>query len=188
MLYIANLYRNNLIKIGVTHWTRENIRRGELRRTLGAPKLEFIETTTIPFGWGTELEWERRLITTLRKNSGRLQLFSAAELSEEVVDASPRDATRELQRIRTETEVDIALSADQLPLDKEDWRFVHFMDYFHPKIGYSRCGHSLGHWKDPITRQVFLYWLRGEPTERWRRESLGYSCAEIERLYEMRVR
>jgi hypothetical protein len=182
MLYIADLHRDGLLKVGVTAWTRENRRRLELRRTLGAPKLEFIVTTAVPFGWGTETEWERRLLAALRARSGRLQIFSDAELSEEVVDAAPSDANCELSRMRAETEIDANVSADELPLDKEDWRFASFMDYFHPKVRYSICGYFPSEWKDITTRQVFLYWLRHEPTERWLRESLGYSCDEIDRL------
>lgn len=182
MLYITDLHRDGLLKVGVTAWTRKNRRRSELRRTLGAPKLEFIVTTAVPFGWGTETEWEQRLLAALRARSCRLQIFSDAELSEEVVDAAPFDANCELSRMRAETEIDANASADELPFDKEDWRFANFMDYFLPEVRYSICGYFPSQWKDLITRQVFLYWLRHEPIERRLRKALGYSCDEIDRL------
>jgi hypothetical protein len=181
MLYIADLHRDGLLKVGVTAWTRENSRRSELRAKLSAPKLEFIEMTPVPFGWGTEIEWERRLLAALRARTGRLQLFSGAELSEEVVDATPSDAHGELSRMRAETEINPNVSADRLPRDKEDWRFVNFMELVYPETHYSPVDFP-SQWKDLINRQVFLYWLRHEPTERWLRESLGYSCNEIDRL------
>jgi hypothetical protein len=185
MLYIADLHRDGLLKVGVTAWTRENARRSELRRTLGAPGLEFIVTTPVPFGWGTETEWERRLLAALRARSGRLQLFSDAELSEEVVDATPSDAYGELSRMRARTEIDANLSAKLLPPDKEDWRFVNFMERVYPKARYSPADFP-SQWKDLINRQLFLYWLRDEPIEKSRRLSLGYSCAEIDRLQDSR--
>lgn len=181
MLYIADLNREGLLKVGVTAWTRETSRRSELRRTLSAPKLDFIVTTPVPFGWGTETEWERRLLAALRARTGRLQLFSDAEFSEEVVDATPSDAREELSRMRAETEIDANVSADTLSADKEDWRFVHFMERVFPKAHYSPADFP-SEWKNLTNRQVFLYWLRHEPTERWLRESLGYSCNEMDRL------
>jgi hypothetical protein len=182
MLYVASLGRNDLLKVGVTAWSRLGSRRAELRKKLNAPKLDYLVTTHVPWGWGAETEWESRLLTALSKKSGRLQLFSDAEVSEEVVDATAADALRELKLLRRRTEVRVDLRALDLPSDKEDWRFVHFMDLAYPEVRYSSHGYSPIHWADPLTRLAFLYWLRAEPIVRSIRLREGLCCDEIEEV------
>ena len=135
MLYVANLHRDGLLSVGVTDRPRR--RRTELRRTLSAPKLSYIIEIDLPWGWGDELEWGSRLHAALRQNSSRLQLFSEAELTEEVVDASPQDAHRELGRMLLETAVDSSSGAYGLPIDKVDWRFRDFVRDAYPDAEFS---------------------------------------------------
>ncbi len=176
MLYVADLRRDNLLKVGVTARFDENRRRTELRRTLNAPKLQYVVTTRVPSGWGAETVWEKRLLAALRRNCGTLQLYSAAERSEEVVDASKADAYRELQKLRAETYVDMEAHALDLNPNKEDWRFGGFMENVFPEARYPSCGN---YWANALYRQLFLYWIRGEPVFRGQREAYSLSCAEV---------
>lgn len=175
MLYVANLHRDGLLKVGVTDRPRR--RRTELRHTLSAPKLSYIIEIDVPWGWGDEIEWGSRLHAALRKNSSRLQLFSTAELTEEVVNASPQDAHRELGKMLLETAVDSSSGAYGLPIDKVDWRFRDFVRHAYPEAEFSPRL-----WADVKIRQAFLFWLRGEPITRWQRIMQGYSCAEIDEM------
>ena len=136
----------------------------------------------IPRGWAPETEWERQLLLALRNKGGRLQLFSEAELSEEVVDATPDEARYELQILRRQTEVRAIARALDLDVAKEDWRFVHFMDSTYPDVEYSTGGNSPKYWADPLYRLGFLYWLRGEPIMRSIRQREGLPCEEIEEV------
>jgi hypothetical protein len=182
MLYVASLGRNRLLKVGVTGWNRLVPRRAELRQKLNAPRLDYLIIAHVPWGWGSDTEWERRLLTALRKNGGRLQLFSDAELSEEVVDATATDVSHELKILRRPTEVPLNARALDLAADKEDWRFLRFMEFAYPEARYSRNGYFPTHWADPLNRLAFLYWLRGEPIMRSIRLREGLCCDEIEEV------
>jgi hypothetical protein len=58
ILYIADLKRDSLIKVGITD---DLLRRlGELRVDYG-PDVEIFEWAFIPDGWGTPREWENRM-------------------------------------------------------------------------------------------------------------------------------
>jgi hypothetical protein len=58
ILYIADLRRDSLIKVGITN---DLLRRlAELRVQFG-PNLEIFEWAFIPDGWGTPRQWEKRL-------------------------------------------------------------------------------------------------------------------------------
>lgn len=158
MLYIADLKRNGLIKIGVAGWYRTDWRESELRRRWKAPKLCIVSCTVVPYGWGPETEWERRLISRLKK-SAALQLFSGSEKGREIVDCTPKQALEELRQMHRETEIDFLKDADELPDDKVDWRFCNAFLPEHYQIEHDNGGH---YWMDLITRQVFINWLRGD--------------------------
>jgi hypothetical protein len=183
MLYVADLRRDGLLKVGITHERRARARVGELRRDLTEPHLEVFLIATVPYGWGTDRSWERRLFKKLMKRSNRLQLFAKQHKSTEVVEATRDEARAELQSMLRRTEVDPQLAAPQLDPEREDWRFEGFL--FDQHLDYEASHH---YWQDVVLRQVFLYWLRGEPTMRALRLSQGYSCAEIDELAEGQYR
>jgi hypothetical protein len=162
MLYIADLNRDGLIKIGVANWRRLKRRESELRRELEAPKLTMVVKTPIPFGWGRDEDWEGRIIHALSSYSGNLQLYANSEQNTEVVDATIVAARRELQHLRAETEIDIMKDAHEISTEKEDWRFFEFMLWKYPETEFSVKNNSGLHWRDLITRQVFINWLRGD--------------------------
>ena len=56
MLYVANLHRDGLLKVGVTDRPRR--RRTELRHTLSAPKLSYIIEIDVPWVGVTKLNGE----------------------------------------------------------------------------------------------------------------------------------
>jgi hypothetical protein len=161
MLYIADLKRDGLVKIGVASWWRLKRRESELRRELEAPMLKMVVRTQIPFGWGRDEDWEKRIIHALLSYSGNLQLYATDEQSTEVVDATVDAARRELQILRLETEIDITKDAHEISIQKEDWRFFDFMLWKYPETESSVKRHPGLHWRDLITRQVFINWLRG---------------------------
>ncbi len=159
MLYIADLKRDGLLKIGISGWYRIDKREAELRRKWKASKLQIIADTVVPSGWGPEAEWERRLIAMLKKETGTLQLFGTSEKGREIVDCTREQAITALANMHRETEIDSRKDADDLPSDKVDWRFCNrFLPY---KYGIENDG-SIHPWKDLITRQVFVNWLRND--------------------------
>lgn len=162
MLYIADLKRDRLLKVGVAAWWRIERRESELRRELNAPRLGMFVTTNIPHGWGEDTLWERRLISRLRNGAGMLQVFAGAETSVELVESTQEQAVEELRFLQRETEIDQRLDADEIDPAKEDWRFCAFMlREYH--VDCTRDGDDSAHyWKDPVTRQVFINSLRGD--------------------------
>ncbi len=60
ILYIADLKRDGLIKVGITREGRLHRRLAELRHRFG-PDVEIFESGPIPDGWGTPQQWELRL-------------------------------------------------------------------------------------------------------------------------------
>jgi hypothetical protein len=178
MIYIADLRRNNLIKIGITAERRERARTAELRRQLNEPRLRIVATEFVPPGWGTDREWEQSLLSNVRARSERLQLAAVGHCSKEVLQATVDEALAEMRLLLRQTEVDPQLSALELDDTREDWRFYYFV-----RRAYPESDPSSRHWDDLITRQAFLYDLRGEPITRWERLSLGYSLHEIEEIY-----
>ena len=176
MLYIADLNRDNLLKVGITHERREPARVRELRRTLREPRLEIFASAVIPMGWGTDREWEQAVLQELRQQTSCLQLSAPQHVSTEVVEAKREDAARILNKMLRKTEVDSRLSAMQLDPEREDWRFPSFVAYYYGEAASAQ-------WCDAILRQCFLYWLRDEPIARWERLQLGYSIAEIEECF-----
>jgi hypothetical protein len=178
MVYVADLHRDQLIKIGKTDERREKARQRELRVQLGEPLLEIVAAYTIPRGWGTDYEWEQSLLRTLRLRSERLQMFAMQHVSTEVVEATSAEAQAAMHALLRVTEVDPHLRADSLDIEREDWRFESFFQREYPE-----CRGVSDSWRDPITRQTFLYWLRQEPIARWERLALGYSCGEVEELH-----
>lgn len=174
MLYVADL-DNGLLKVGITHKRRARDRVAELKREFGERGLQVFLTAPVPYGWGTDRSWERRLLKKLARDAGRLQLFSRQHESTEVVEATREEAHVALNAMLRETEVDPQLSAWELSDEREDWRFEDFIWSEYPDAHYSH-----GHWLDLITRQVFLYSLRREPTVRAMRQAEGYTCVEIE--------
>lgn len=177
MIYVADLMHDGLLKVGLTEGLRVHARQAELRRTLGEPCLKIFLEATVPTGWGSDREWERRLLRNLFISTGRLQFVAAGHISHEVVEASRDDAWRELAAMQRETEVDSQLHAWQLDPQREDWRFE---DFVHSQ--YSGCRYSTSDWLDPLMRQAFLYFLRGEPIARWDRITRGYSCWEVDEV------
>ena len=162
MLYIADLKRDGLLKVGIAGWWRTDRRQSELRRQWKAPKLEIISSTLVPFGWGSEAEWERRLIARLKKENGTLQLFGSSESGREIVDCTKEEARRGLAAMFRCTEIDPSLDADEIPADKVDWRFCNgFMSYKYRLECRVPC-EALNYWKDVLTRQAFIQWLRGD--------------------------
>lgn len=162
MLYIADLKRDGLLKVGIAGWWRTDRRQSELRRHWKAPKLELISCTVVPFGWGSEADWERQLIDRLKKGNGTLQLFGSSEIGREIVDCTKEDARRELKAMCRSTEIDQRLDADEVAADKVDWRFCNgFMSYKYNLECHDQ-GDSLRYWKDVLTRQAFIQWLRGD--------------------------
>lgn len=174
MIYLADLKHDGLIKVGITHERRADRRATELRKRLREAKLEIFDVATVPFGWGSDRSWQRELLQRLKMKSGRLQLFAKNHMSGEVVEIAPSEASLELQLMVRRTEVDINLRGDQLNPERVDWRFEAFMRNQYPKTSRSHCD-----WRDPILRQVFLWWLRGEPIIRSIRLAEGYSCDEM---------
>jgi hypothetical protein len=158
MLYIADLRRNGLLKIGVAGWYRLNDRKAELRRKWNAPKLQFISYSIVPYGWGTEEDWERRLIERLKHGNGTLQLFASDEPGRELVDSTPEEARDALAELRSQTEIDSSKDADEISANYMDWRFCNT---FLPSRYTSGMENSISRWREPIMRQIFIQWLRG---------------------------
>lgn len=176
MLYVADLYHDSLLKVGITRERRQSARQGELRRHFGEHRLELFIEQTIPHGWGEDRQWEQSLLARLR--SRRLQLFAGQHHSTEVVEATRGEAWTELLAMLRITEINSKLSASQIDPRREDWRFEGFMSFFYPESREPPCTY----WNDVIIRQTFLYWLRGEPIARWEREVRGFSCSEVDNL------
>lgn len=159
MLYVASLGRDGLLKVGVSRWHRFDKRESELRRELLSPRLRTFIKLTLPWGWGTDEDWEKQLIGELRSASGNLQLFASDDPSTEVVEATPNDARKALRSILSETEIDQSLDASQLNARQEDWRFCFFMSRRYPHLLYSTANNSRSFWRDASYRKEFMAWL-----------------------------
>jgi hypothetical protein len=160
MLYVADLGRDGLLKVGISTWSRIEDRERELRRSLSAPRLKIFIKTRVPMGWGGDLTWERRLICLLQRHSSVLQIASSCERSKEVIDASPDDAHEGLRSLRLETEIEALSEAEGLDPDKEDWRFAIFVRPFYRDMEFETDDFISEHWRNAKTRQLFLEWLR----------------------------
>jgi hypothetical protein len=75
ILYIADLKRDGLIKVGITTEGRLDARLAELRRRFG-PDVEIFESAPIPDGWGTAQQWENRLLAEILRPRFREQVES----------------------------------------------------------------------------------------------------------------
>lgn len=177
MIYVADLDHDNLLKVGITGEHRARACPAELRRDLNEPRLKVFIEAIVPRGWGTDRQWERKLLRNLLSRGNRLQMFAREHKSIEVVEATRDEAHAELLLMLRSTEIDPRLHAWQLDSAREDWRFDAFLWRYPGTRGSQRC------WNDPIMRQAFLYWIRDEPSARWERQGLGYSCWEIDEIY-----
>jgi hypothetical protein len=106
ILYVADLHRDGLIKVGSSTEGRLDKRLAELRRQFG-PALEIFESAPIPEGWETPRAWETRLmakILRLRdpKCRGEAVAFvpdTAWQSSTEVIKATRAEATAALREL-----------------------------------------------------------------------------------------
>jgi hypothetical protein len=180
MIYVADLGHDHLLKVGITdRFYRPTARPAELRGELREPLLEVFLSAYVPFGWGTDREWETRLLRNIAQRSGRLQILAKAHRSTEVVEATREDAAEALRLMLRESEVDPCKHAWELDPHREDWRFQAFIERQYHKARWSPGSE----WSDPLLRQTFLYWLRKEPFARWERETRGLSCWEIDAIF-----
>ena len=153
MIYIAQVLRNGLIKIGKS--LNPHVREKQLQRELKAKGLKIFRAIHVPFGWGTDRLWESELLW--RARGGKIQLFSASENSTEVVDCSPQEAWALLNEMLARTEIDIGRDAPEHDDEKLDWRFYRFQ--FGNTFEAVRH-HAPLYWRSLCHRQRFIDSLR----------------------------
>ena len=153
MIYIATLNRNGVVKIGRSK--NPLVREKKLRSELDASGLKMIRAVRVPYGWGTDAEWESELLKRVRKESGHLQLFAESEQSTEVADCTIEEANAILDTMCRRTEINPDKDAPDHDEEKVDWRF------YYPTSGRSEYVNVSNYWRSLCHRQEFINLLRG---------------------------
>lgn len=157
MLYLANLNRNGLVKVGCTQRLNEKQRQSELKRQFSAPKLKIERMVAVPLGWGSEYQWETKWKQKIKSQIDRLQLFPWKENSTEVFDMTLEDAWALLLSLLKETEIRPDTDFREIDRGKADWRFYEFWLRNLAPLNHSIGKHmyTLRDWRDDLNRWRF---------------------------------